>query len=54
MNFQIEIKSIEYVLPVHQKQVITYLRLTDLKLGLLINFNEKLIKDGIQRIANNL
>lgn len=50
----IEIKSIEVVAPVHQKQVLTYLKLTGIKLGLLINFNEALIKDGIQRIVNNL
>lgn len=50
----IEIKSVEYVLPVHHKQLLTYLRLTGLKLGLLINFNEPLIKDGITRIVNNL
>lgn len=50
----IEIKSVEYIIPVHQKQVLTYLKLTKLKLGLLINFNEKLLKDGITRIVNNL
>ena len=50
----IEMKSIESVAPVHQKQVLTYLKLTDIKLGLLINFNEALIKDGITRIVNNL
>lgn len=50
----VEIKSIELIAPVHQKQLLTYLRLTNIKLGLLINFNEALIKDGIQRIANNL
>jgi GxxExxY protein len=50
----IEIKSIETVLPVHQKQLLTYLRLTGMKLGLLVNFNEALIKNGIQRIVNNL
>ena len=50
----IEIKSIESINSVHQKQLLTYLRLTDLKLGLLINFNEALIKNGIQRIVNNL
>ncbi len=50
----IEIKSIETILPVHKKQLMTYLRLTDIKLGLLINFNEALIKDGITRIVNNL
>ncbi|MCO5236895.1 MAG: GxxExxY protein [Chitinophagaceae bacterium] len=50
----IEIKSVESVAPVHYKQLLTYLRLTTLKLGLLINFNEVLIKNGIQRIVNNL
>mgnify|MGYP003337911428 CR=1 FL=1 len=50
----IELKSIEYILSVHKKQVITYLRLTDIKLGLLINFNVPLIKDGITRIVNGL
>lgn len=50
----IEVKSIDSIAPVHQKQVLTYLRLANLKLGLLINFNVALIKDGIQRIANNL
>ncbi len=50
----IEIKSVERIAPVHRKQVLTYLRLTDIKLGLLINFNEALLKDGIQRIVNNL
>jgi len=50
----IEIKSVAAIAPVHQKQVLTYLRLTDKKLGLLINFNESLLKDGIQRIANYL
>ena len=50
----IEIKSIETIAHVHQKQLLTYLRLTNLKLGLLINFNEALIKNGIQRIVNNL
>jgi GxxExxY protein len=50
----IELKSVETVLPVHQKQLLTYLKLTNLKLGLLINFNETLIKNGITRIVNNL
>ncbi len=50
----VEVKSIELIAPVHQKQLLTYLRLTNIKLGLLINFNEALIKDGIQRIVNNL
>ncbi len=50
----IELKSIETIAPVHTKQLLTYLKLTGLKLGLLINFNEALIKDGIKRIVNNL
>jgi len=50
----IEIKSVESVMRVHQKQVQTYLRLTGLKLGLLVNFNEALIKNGMQRIVNGL
>ena len=50
----IELKSVEAVAPVHKKQVLTYLRITGLKLGLLINFNEAHLKDGISRIVNNL
>jgi len=50
----VEIKSVEAVAPVHPKQLRTYLRLMDLKLGLLINFNVPLIKDGITRVVNNL
>jgi len=50
----VEIKSVENIAPVHQKQLLTYLKLTGLKLGLLINFNETLIKNGIQRIVNKL
>lgn len=50
----VELKSVETVLPVHQKQLLTYLKLTKLKLGLLINFNDTLIKNGITRIVNNL
>ena len=50
----IELKSVESLAPVHSKQVLTYLKLTETKLGLLINFNENLIKDGIHRIVNNL
>ena len=48
----IELKAVEAVLPIHKAQVITYLKLTHLSLGLLINFNEVLIKQGIQRILN--
>ena len=50
----IELKSVETIAPVHPKQLLTYLKVTGLKLGLLINFNKKLIKDGIIRIVNNL
>ena len=50
----LELKSVETVAPVHPKQVRTYLRLTGCKLGLLINFNVNLIKDGITRVVNGL
>ena len=50
----IEIKSVESLAPVHRKQVETYLRLMDLRLALLINFNVELIRDGIQRVVNRL
>lgn len=50
----LELKSVESVKPVHKKQLLTYLKLTGLKLGLLINFNVALMKEGITRIANDL
>jgi len=50
----LEFKSIEGLSEVHFKQVLTYLKLTNLKLGLLINFNVALMKQGIFRLANNL
>jgi GxxExxY protein len=50
----VEIKSVEALAPVHRKQLGTYLHLTGLHLGLLINFNVELIKDGIQRVVNRL
>src|SRR5439155_9452607 len=50
----VEIKSIEAIAPVHRKQLETYLRLTGIHLGLLINFNVELIKNGIQRVVNRL
>jgi GxxExxY protein len=50
----IEFKSIEALANVHFKQVQTYLKLTNMKLGLLVNFNVPLIKNGIHRIVNNL
>ena len=48
----VELKSIEALSPVHNKQMLTYLKLTGIKLGLLINFNEELLKTGIKRIIN--
>jgi GxxExxY protein len=50
----VEIKSVELVAPVHKQQLLTYLRLADKRLGLLINFHVALIKDGISRIVNGL
>jgi GxxExxY protein len=50
----VEIKSVESIAAIHPKQLLTYLRLTNIKLGLLVNFNVVLIKDGITRIVNNL
>jgi GxxExxY protein len=48
----VELKSIESLAPVHYKQMLTYLKLSEVKLGLLINFNEELLKTGIKRIIN--
>jgi GxxExxY protein len=50
----LELKSVEKLESVHFKQLLTYLRLTGLRLGLLINFGENLLKDGIHRVVNNL
>ena len=50
----VEIKSIDAISPVHRKQLLTYLRLKEKRLGLLINFNVELIRDGITRVVNNL
>ena len=50
----LEIKSIETLADIHFKQVLTYLKLTNLKLGLIVNFNVVLLKDGIKRVANNV
>lgn len=50
----VELKSVEALGDIHYKQVLTYLKLTNLKLGLLINFNVPLIKNGIHRIVNHL
>ncbi|MDQ3048927.1 MAG: GxxExxY protein [Bacteroidota bacterium] len=50
----IEIKSVETIAPVHHKQLLTYLKLTERRLGLLVNFNVNLVKDGVYRVANKL
>ena len=50
----IELKSVERLAPVHAKQLLTYLRLMDKRLGLLVNFGSALIKDGIKRVVNGL
>lgn len=49
----VEIKSVEAIAPVHPKVLLTYLRLTDKRVGLLINFNEAILKNGLKRIVNN-
>jgi GxxExxY protein len=46
----VELKAVEQLLPIHQAQVITYMKLTEAPVGLLINFNVKLLKDGIRRL----
>jgi GxxExxY protein len=48
----VELKSVEHIIPVHKKQLLTYLRLSGRKLGILANFGEELMKDGITRIIN--
>jgi len=50
----VELKSVERLQPLHSKQLLTYLRLTDRRLGLLINFGENLLKDGLKRVVNGL
>jgi GxxExxY protein len=50
----IELKAVDAIAPVHKKHLLTYLRLADKRLGLLINFNVELIKDGITRLVNRL
>ena len=50
----VEVKSIEALAPIHFKILLTYLRVSNLKLGMLVNFNLRLIKDGIHRVVNNL
>lgn len=50
----IEVKSVDRMLPIHQAQLLSYLRLADKKLGLLINFNSTILKHSIRRMVNNL
>lgn len=50
----IEVKSVEIVAPVHYSQLLTYLKLSNMKLGSLINFYTKLLREGIHRVVNNL
>ncbi len=50
----VEVKASEQELPVHKSQVLTYLRITKLKLGLLLNFGQKYLRDGIERVVNEL
>jgi len=48
----LEIKACDALLPIHEAQLLTYLKLTGIRIGLLINFNVPVLKDGIKRIAN--
>lgn len=48
----VEIKAVEQILPVHEAQLLTYLRLTGKRLGILLNFNVKILRDGIRRVIN--
>lgn len=50
----VELKSIERLQPIHKKQLLTYLKLSDKRLGLLINFGAEYLKDGIERLVNGL
>lgn len=50
----LEVKSVEALHPIHTAQLLTYFKLTDNRLGVLVNFNEKLVRDGIRRIVNGL
>mgnify|MGYP001568341294 FL=1 len=47
----VEVKSVERLLPIHEAQLLTYLKLSELKVGLLLNFNERLLVDGIRRLV---
>jgi GxxExxY protein len=50
----LELKSVNKIESIHEAQLLTYLKIPDLKLGILINFNVPILKDGIKRIVNNL
>ncbi|MDX1698399.1 MAG: GxxExxY protein [Thiohalobacterales bacterium] len=50
----LELKAVQQVLPIHQAQLLTYLRLSGIRLGIILNFNEILIKNGIKRVVNGL
>jgi GxxExxY protein len=50
----VELKAVETILPIHKAQLLTYLRLTDKKLGLILNFNVELMREGIHRVVNGL
>jgi GxxExxY protein len=50
----VELKTVERILPIHEAQLLTYLKLSERPVGLLINFNVPLLKDGIKRVVNNL
>jgi len=49
----VELKAVENIVPIHKAQLLSYLKLTDKRLGLLINFNVQLLKNGITRLVNN-
>ncbi len=50
----VEVKAVERLHPIHEAQLLSYLRMTDVKLGLHINFNMKMLRDGVKRVVNNL
>jgi GxxExxY protein len=50
----VETKSVETISPVHKKQLLTYLRILDMRVGLLVNFNVELLKNGVSRVVNEL
>lgn len=50
----LELKAVDKIEPIHEAQLLTYLKLSNLKLGILLNFNVSVLKDGIKRIVNNL